>query len=180
MLRLSCALALVQLSPRHGYTFRKEGYTKIIEYDLTAKQKAQHDAIGLRRPNVMLDEQKSKAQAPVQANGRSGDSSDEDMSSDEEEEGEDVFSNDEGEEGYERPANGQSLPKSASGKTKTSRGRNERVMPPEECRAHLRRLFRNESVMCSLLFGRHGPFADRKSTRLNSSHSGESRMPSSA
>ena len=87
----------------HGYTFRKEGHTKIIEYDLTAKQKAQHDAIGLRRPNVMLDEQKSKAQAPVQTNGRSGDSSDEDMSSDEEEEGEDVFSNDEGEEGHERP-----------------------------------------------------------------------------
>ena len=56
-------------------------------------------------------------------------------------------------------SNAKNLPKSASGKTKTSRGRNERVMAPEECRAHLRRLFANEAVMCSLLFGRHGPFA---------------------
>ncbi|KAM5535538.1 hypothetical protein V8D89_010875 [Ganoderma adspersum] len=148
----------------HGYTFRKEGYTKIIEYDLTVKQKQQHDAIGLRRPKVMLDERKSKARPPASAprNGRSRDSSDEDMSGDEDgedEEGEGVFSNDEDEEERERQAGGQTLPKSASGKVKTSRGRNERVMPPEECRAHLRRLFHNESVMCSLLFGRHGPFA---------------------
>ena len=59
------------------------------------------------------------------------------------------------------------MPKSASGKVKTARGRNERVMPPEECRAHLRRLFRNESVMCSLLFGRHGPFAPHTQHNLS-------------
>jgi DNA-directed RNA polymerase beta' subunit len=51
------------------------------------------------------------------------------------------------------------MPKSASGKAKTARGRNERVMPPEECRQHLRRLFDNERHMCALIFGRHGPFA---------------------
>jgi DNA-directed RNA polymerase beta' subunit len=51
------------------------------------------------------------------------------------------------------------MPKSASGKVKTSRGRNERVMPPEECRQHLRLLFGNEPHTCSLIFGRHGPFA---------------------
>ena len=51
------------------------------------------------------------------------------------------------------------LAKSVSGRVKGVRGRNERVMPPEECRAHLRRLFINEEVMCSLLFGRHGPLA---------------------
>lgn len=112
----------------------------------------------------MLDEQKSKARTPMSApqNVRPGNSSDEEMSGDEDEEGdegEDVFSNDEDEDERERPIHGQALPKSASGKVKTSRGRNERVMPPEECRAHLRRLFQNESVMCSLLFGRHGPFA---------------------
>ena len=91
-------MSLAELSIRHGYTFRKEGYTKIIEYDLTVKQKQQHDAIGLRRPKVMLDEQKSKSKAPTSAplNGRSGESSDEDMSGDEdEEEGENVFSDDE-------------------------------------------------------------------------------------
>lgn len=51
------------------------------------------------------------------------------------------------------------LPRAANGKVKTKRGRNERVVAPEECRAHLRRLFHNESIICSLVFGRHGPFA---------------------
>lgn len=51
------------------------------------------------------------------------------------------------------------VPRAANGRVKTNRGRNERVIAPEECRGHLRRLFRNESVICSLLYGRHGPFA---------------------
>jgi DNA-directed RNA polymerase beta' subunit len=51
------------------------------------------------------------------------------------------------------------LPRAVSGRVKTARGRNERVVAPEECRAHLRRLFCNEAVVCSLIFGRHGPFA---------------------
>lgn len=105
----------------------------------------------------MYDEQKFKSSHQAPSHERAGDSSDEE-SNEEEEEGEDVFSEDQ-DESQERSANVNSLPKSASGRVKTSRGRNERVMPPEECRAHLRRLFRNESVMCSLLFGRHGPFA---------------------
>jgi DNA-directed RNA polymerase beta' subunit len=49
--------------------------------------------------------------------------------------------------------------KAANGTIKGKRGRNERVMAAEECRAHLRKLFKNESMMCSLLFGQHGPFA---------------------
>jgi DNA-directed RNA polymerase beta' subunit len=78
------------------------------------------------------------------------------MDEDESEEGEPTFSDEEQEEiSKERSI----LAKSASGKVKGIRGRNERVMAPEECRAHLRRLYANESVMCSLLFGRHGPFA---------------------
>ena len=124
-----------------GYTFRKEGYTKIIEYDLTVKQKAQHDLSGTKRPNVMLDQEKTKSKAQphpsAQMNGRSGDNSEE-ANEEVDDEGEDVFTDEE----EERPTHGQSsLPKSASGKVKTARGRNERVIPPEECRAHLRRLF---------------------------------------
>ncbi|KAH9943303.1 beta and beta-prime subunits of DNA dependent RNA-polymerase [Epithele typhae] len=141
-----------------GYTFRKEGYTKIIEYDLTPKQKLQHDAAGLKRPDVMLDQSRTNtaAKSKSQTNGRTGDSSDEDSDSEEEEAGDDVFTdNDE-----ESPVHVKFGPaKSASGKVKGARGRNERVITPEECRAHLRRLFANESIMCSLLFGRHGPFA---------------------
>lgn len=76
----------------------------------------------------------------------------------EEDEGEDVFSGEES-----TPTRLQThvnrVAKSITGKVKGKRGRNERVMAPEECRAHLRRLFKNEAVMCSLLFGRHGPFA---------------------
>lgn len=77
--------------------------------------------------------------------------------SDSEGEGEDVWSDEE--VAPRKSSQALQPPKSASGKVKTSRGRNERVMAPEECRAHLRRLFDNEPVMCSLLFGRHGPFA---------------------
>lgn len=44
-----------------------------------------------------------------------------------------------------------------SGRIKGARGRNERVVAPEEVRAHLRWLFRNERTICALLFGRQGP-----------------------
>ncbi|KZT13040.1 beta and beta-prime subunits of DNA dependent RNA-polymerase [Laetiporus sulphureus 93-53] len=125
----------------HAHSFRKEGYTKVIEYDLSSKQKLQHKYIGLRRPAEF------------------------DMGSDEESLGDDVLS-DEEEEG-QKGSSAPRLPKSASGKIKTARGRNERVMPPEECRAHLRRLFSNEAVMCSLLYGRHGSFAPLTKDKLS-------------
>lgn len=78
------------------------------------------------------------------------------------EEGEATFTDEE-----ENTNRNQALPKSASGKAKTIRGRNERVMPPEECRAHLRRLFDNEKPICALMFGRHGPHAVVSVDRLS-------------
>jgi len=51
------------------------------------------------------------------------------------------------------------LPRAASGRVKSARGRNERVVAPEECRAHLSLLFSNEATLCSLIFGRHGPLS---------------------
>lgn len=142
----------------HGYTFRKDGHTKIIEYDLPVKQKAQHNLLGLKRPNVLLD-QKRVREAQESSSALAAEDVDMQSGSEpvSEEEGEDVMS--EEEEAPVQFIQGPQLPKSASGKVKTSRGRNERVVAPEECRAHLRRLFANEPVMCSLLFGRHGPFA---------------------
>ena len=128
-----------------GYTFRKEGYTKVIEYELTRKQKSFHDALEIRRPDVLYS---------IPAGDSSGGGSKQGDSDTESEQGEPPMSDDEQEEGRdEQPA------KSASGKIKGARGRNERVVAPEEVRAHLRRLYTNEAVMCSLLFGRHGPFA---------------------
>ncbi|KAL4241893.1 DNA-directed RNA polymerase subunit [Abortiporus biennis] len=137
----------------HGYTFRKEGYTKIIEYDLTRKQREQHNLLGIKRPNVLLDSKYKAASEHAASYSNVLDDSDDEMSIDEGA-GDNVMSDEE-----EETHRGSNLPKSASGKVKTSRGRNERVMMPEECRAHLRRLFQNEAVMCSLIFGRHGPFA---------------------
>jgi len=75
--------------------------------------------------------------------------------------GEDLEQEDE-DEGSEKESSAPktaSLPRAANGRTKTSRGRNERVVAPEECRAHLRRLFQNEAAICSLIYGRHGPLA---------------------
>lgn len=76
------------------------------------------------------------------------------------EEDEDDAEEDEGdEEPQPKDSDGKPLPRAANGKIKTKRGRNERVVAPEECRAHLRRLFYNESYMCSLLYGAHGSYA---------------------
>ncbi|KAH9850735.1 beta and beta-prime subunits of DNA dependent RNA-polymerase [Lenzites betulinus] len=151
-----------------GYTFRKEGYTKIIEYALTSKQQQQHDFLNIKRPNVLNDQQlKAHSSSRNRTSARaSSEASDGEESDEESEGGDDVWSDGE-DESIQPVANGAQLPKSASGKVKTARGRNERVVPPEECRAHLRRLFHNESVMCSLLFGRHGPLAPVNQNNLS-------------
>lgn len=130
---------------------------------MSAKQKATHSFINLKRPNVLLDQQRAQGR-PV-SNEYSTEASqgvevESNSGSESESEGEDVFSDNDEDVGLHAADNsGKQLPKSASGKVKTAKGRSERVIAPEECRAHLRRLFMNEAVMCSLLFGRHGPFA---------------------
>ncbi|KAJ7368540.1 hypothetical protein DFH08DRAFT_831649 [Mycena albidolilacea] len=147
----------------HGYTFRKEGHTKVVEYDLSKKQKAQNRR---KRPDVLLLEQAGKlAELQSKKPQKKAEDSDVDMedpesdSSEEEEEEEPEEDEEEDEQEKAAKAKDAALPRAANGKIKTARGRNERVVTPEECRAHLRRLFRNEAVMCSLLYGRHGPFA---------------------
>ncbi|KIK92292.1 hypothetical protein PAXRUDRAFT_830087 [Paxillus rubicundulus Ve08.2h10] len=141
----------------YGYTFRKEGFTKIIEYELSKKQKNQHRAAGLKRPDVLLTQEQVAAGYRPRLDDQILDDADDSSGSEPEELG-DLTYPDEEAEAPSRPSEA-AIPKAANGKVKTSRGRNERVMPPEECRAHLRRLFSNCSVVCSLLFGRHGPFA---------------------
>ncbi|KXN89562.1 DNA-directed RNA polymerase I subunit rpa1 [Leucoagaricus sp. SymC.cos] len=115
-----------------AYTYRKEGYTKIIEYDLSPKQKA---SLTRKRPDVLLAEKTGNFTLLQQS----------------------------------KPAvdSAVDMDGSQAGEMKTARGRNERVVAPEECRAHLRRLFRNEAVACSLIFGRHGPFAPLSHEQLS-------------
>ena len=94
-----------------------------------------------------------------------------DSESEPEPEGEPTFSEEEEEEREEsqvsRLSKGNNPPRAANGKIKTKRGRNERVMAPEECRAHLRLLFRNCPEICSLIFGRHGPFSPLNAAGLS-------------
>ncbi|KAF7332255.1 DNA-directed RNA polymerase subunit [Mycena kentingensis (nom. inval.)] len=159
-----------------SYTFRKEGHTKVIEYDLSQKQKAR---LSRHRPDVLLEEKAghlSNLKARKAASTKRDAGSDVEMGdpeSDEEESAEeevDELSESEEEDlmPVKKPAGAEdNLPRAANGKIKTSRGRNERVVTPEECRAHLRRLFKNEDVMCSLLYGRHGPFAQLAANGLS-------------
>jgi DNA-directed RNA polymerase I subunit RPA1 len=146
-----------------GYTFRIEGHTKIIEYDLSAKQKKQ---LMRRRPDVLLQE---KINGLPNKKGPEMEDEDVDMMSPSEEEdegaGDDLENtdDDDNEEARGKEKDASSLPRAANGRVKTKRGKNERVMAPEECRAHLRRLFRSEATMCSLIFGKHGPFATVRS-----------------
>lgn len=149
---------------RFAYSFRKEGHTKVIEYDLSVKQKK---SISKKRPDVLTLEKtiahaaKHKADVALQEIDE-----DAEMMSDpadSEGEGDSIGEEDEEEEGDDaeepKDSDGKPLPRAANGKVKTKRGRNERVMAAEECRAHLRRLFRNESAMCALLYGKHSSYA---------------------
>jgi DNA-directed RNA polymerase I subunit RPA1 len=154
---------------RQGFTFRKEGHTKIIEYDLSSKSKAYNEALNLRRPNVLASDALStshheKASVDVLDTGDDeGYTNSEDLDDDDAMDiGPDQALDDSGDEidadsSAEQPH--ASKPRAINGKEKTARGRNERLVTSTECRAHLRRLFRNETTLCSLLYGRHGPFA---------------------
>jgi hypothetical protein len=156
---------------RHAHTFRKEGYAKIIEYDLTLKQKLLHTANGLRRPDILVMDRavgQLAKKRPSQANAVTTELDDSEMEVDdvvnadnEEEEGED----EEGPGDVTAPGAHEEEPilaepaRAVNGRVKGVRGRNERLLAPEEVRAHLRRLFRNEATICSLMYGRQGPYA---------------------
>jgi DNA-directed RNA polymerase I subunit RPA1 len=149
-----------------AYTFRKEGSVKIIEYDLSEKHKALNRANKIIQPNVLRI---SKRPTPHRRR-KAADESDSDegiggsIASDEEEEeasdegeGDDIGIMDvDGGIDSGNPEENLNLPRAANGMIKSSRGRNERIMPVAEVRAHLRRVFKNEPTVCSLIYGRHG------------------------
>jgi len=141
----------LKINCSYAYTFRKEGYTKVIEYDLSAKQKKQTFK---KRPDVLLAEKRGTI---TLSNNDEQDDDVEMSGSESDDDGETVGPEDEDDD--EDNSQKTNLPRAANGKVKTMRGRNERVMSAEECRAHLRRLFKNEIAMCALLYGKHGPFA---------------------
>ena len=148
--------------PSVGYTYRKEGHIKVIEYDLSVKQKAQ---LTRKRPDVLLAEKVGAySLLGLQATDAGVEMDSMEVEEESEEEGEEELEGDDVMSDAERES---ALPRAANGRVKTSRGRNERVVAPEECRAHLRRLFHNERIMCALIFGRHGPFAPLSQDQLS-------------
>ncbi|KAG8743030.1 hypothetical protein FRC10_000481 [Ceratobasidium sp. 414] len=148
----------------YGYTFRKDGHTRIVEYDLSRKHKALMEALGKIRPNVLLLQRRT-SKSSLNPYGTSYQDRDEDGGGDVEMDDPEPEPEPAGESTMEddlprpTPDGEAELPRAVTGAVKTIRGRNERVVPPDEARAHLRRLFSNEPTLTSLIFGRHGPFA---------------------
>ncbi|GAA5891337.1 hypothetical protein JCM6882_004661 [Rhodosporidiobolus microsporus] len=161
-----------------AHRFRKEGHTKVIEYSLVAKQKGVHRALGIKRPNVLADSRRAAAAAAAAAAGQNGvngkgkgkmavdgeSSEEEDDSDADEEEGDamDVdpatvdFDEDEDADGEEGEDGIGSL-----------RGKQvERIVMPDEVRAHLRRLFANEAALVTLIYSPHGPLAKASASRI--------------
>ncbi|KAL4399092.1 DNA-directed 5'-3' RNA polymerase [Malassezia pachydermatis] len=115
-------------------TLRKDGFVKITERVLSARDQAIHEARGIRRDNVLLDRADTKPGSKE---------SDEAMAVD-----------DHAEATIETP----SITLKEARKLSKDAGDQTRVVPASECRANLRRLFKNESEICSLIFGRHPVF----------------------
>ncbi|KAG9095159.1 hypothetical protein FRC07_011139, partial [Ceratobasidium sp. 392] len=145
----------------YGYTFRKDGHTRIVEYDLSRKHKNTMETLGKVRPNVLLLQRRTSrlaAHNPYSTNYQNRDE-DEDVEMDDPDAEPEPAGESTMEDDQPRPTPDGELPRAVTGAVKTIRGRNERVVPPNEARAHLRRLFANEPMLTSLIFGRHGPFA---------------------
>lgn len=116
-----------------------------------------HDALGLRRTSVLHDSPISKTFAGPAPS--TVEDSDVEMS-EAEGAGDATYSDDdESDSAAQKEDRVEGVARAANGKIKGARGRNERIMPPAECRAHLRRLFHKEATMCAMLYGRHGPLA---------------------
>ncbi|WOO77423.1 DNA-directed RNA polymerase I subunit rpa1 [Vanrija pseudolonga] len=150
----------------YGNTFRKEKSAKIVEYDLTPKQKLANATLSLKKPSINFANgrsitKKSKSSKDIDvdegieassgSSASGSDAEDEAMDVDESEK-DDESDEDEADEGIVTDGRA----RTASGQIKGTRGRNERVIAAAEVRDHLRRLFQLESEVCSLLYGRHG------------------------
>ncbi|KZT62602.1 beta and beta-prime subunits of DNA dependent RNA-polymerase [Calocera cornea HHB12733] len=140
-----------------GNTFRKEGHTKLIMYSLTRKQQDLHDQVGHKLEDVHLTQPKLESERAAAAAASARDVQMRDADASDTESSGPETPDDDDDDGVE--ATEEQLPKAANGAPKTIRGRGERVLSPSEVRAHLRLLFRNEPTLCSLLYGRHGPYA---------------------
>ncbi|KAM0755051.1 DNA-directed RNA polymerase [Meredithblackwellia eburnea MCA 4105] len=153
----------------HAHRFRKEGHIKLVEFSLTQKQEALHRAMGIRRKPLRVLELLSQ-KGEVNGNGHAMDVDEEDggkgkgrqvdesdSSSEEEQEEEDS------DEDIDMDLRGAGADDVADEEGRRARDLNskqkqtERIVMPQEVRAHLRLLFQKESTLVSLLYAPHGP-----------------------
>ncbi|GAA5858440.1 hypothetical protein JCM8547_007311 [Rhodosporidiobolus lusitaniae] len=156
-----------------AHRFRKEGHTKVIEYSLVAKQKGVHRALGIKRPNVLREDQLAAAAArnarAANGNGKMAVDGEEDLdesseSESEAEDEEDAAMEVDGAEEAEEEEEDLNEDEDAIG---SLRGKQtERIVAPDEVRAHLRRLFANEKDLVTLIYSPHGPLAQASSSRV--------------
>lgn len=157
---------------RKPYTFRREGFTKVIEYDIAQKGKDVNTLLGHKRSNVLGTSTTQHDDTKVDADG------DAEMNS-ESESGEDIAHSDDSDSDSDAPKKTKKSSKAGEnlkdapvidvrGRVKGARGRSERLIVPDEARAHLRRLFSNEHTLCSLIFGPHGALTPVDSLGISS------------
>ncbi|KAL8286881.1 hypothetical protein RQP46_003887 [Phenoliferia psychrophenolica] len=162
-----------------AHRFRKEGHIKLVEFSLTAKQQALHRASGIRKKDLRTLEALSQRAANGAGNGN-GNAMDVDGESDgengkgkgrqvdsdasEDEDASDADSSDAepevGSDGEIRDDRGDVIDKDGRrlkdlnvAKSKQT----ERIVMPQEVRAHLRLLFQHEAAIVALLYAPHGP-----------------------
>jgi DNA-directed RNA polymerase I subunit RPA1 len=150
------------------FTYRKEGTVKIIEYDLSRKHKDQNRALGRIRPDILTIHRKRSSRPRKKQRTIQADDDDSGVGSSEESEGEgddlmdvdgmagsaDEQSDDDSDVAMHE--NNTGIARGVNGAIKGTRGRDERILPVEEVRAHIREVFKNEPVITGLLYGRHG------------------------
>ncbi|BGP30582.1 hypothetical protein JCM10296v2_002337 [Rhodotorula toruloides] len=149
----------------YAHRVRKEGHTKIIQYSLVAKQKAIHKTMRLKAPNVLREARlaglkaNGNGKAKMEVDGETDES--EDDSGEEEDKEMDVDGADEAEE---REEEDEEDDEDAIGSVRGKQ--TERIVTPDEVRAHLRRLFANEQELVTLIYAPHGPLSRASSSRI--------------
>ena len=149
-------------------SFRKERTVKIIELELDRKKKLANATSGVRRRDVLSDgrslfKKSRRPKDPAEIDEGIELSSSGSSAAEDNEMGPDESVNeDEDQDDEEDEEDEGGVAKTASGRLKGAKGRNERVVAPAEIRNHLRLLFQKEPELCSLVFGRHGGLASSK------------------
>lgn len=176
-------MSCVVRTDSYAHRLRKEGHTKVLEFSLVAKQKGTHRALGIKRPNVLRDA-RLEAQAlakrgqvngkvKMDVDGSDAESSDAESSSSESE------SEDEKDKADEMDVDEDDADEQDEDAIGSTRGRQtERIVTPDEVRAHLRRLFSNHAELMSLIYAPHGPLAKATASRIPRSVSTPAKLPS--